>query len=207
MSRQAGSRRGGGGALGGAQGMNATASLVAAAVAVILGFFILRDINNDNDTGGGTAAPETTLVTDTTMAGATTTVPTGPTTGFKVQVVNAAGVSGAAGDMTVALQGLGFIVQPALTKSDATPKQTVTKVYYFSGSEAAAASVAASLGNVETAPMPDPVPSETGNIGEASVMVLLGTDLAGKPLPGQVPAATDTTVAPVVGETTTTVSG
>ncbi len=206
MSRQAGSRRSGGGGLGGAQGMNATASLVAAAVAVILGFFILRDINNDNDTGGGTAAPETTLVTDTTLVPVSTTVP-GPTTGFKVQVVNAAGVSGAAGDMTVALQGLGFIVQPALTKSDATPKQTVTKVYYFSGSEAAAASVAASLGNVETAPMPDPVPSETGNIGEASVMVLLGTDLAGKPLPGQVPAATDTTVAPAVAETTTSVSG
>lgn len=205
MSRQAGSRRSGGGGLGGAQGMNATASLVAAAVAVILGFFILRDINNDNDTGGSTAVPDTTLVTDTTLVAASTTVP-GPTTGFKVQVVNAAGVSGAAGDMTVALQGLGFIVQPALTKSDATPKQTVTKVYYFSGSEAAAASVAASLGNVETAPMPDPVPSETGNIGEASVMVLLGTDLAGKPLPGQVPAAADTTVPPVA-ETTTPVSG
>ena len=205
MSRQAGSRRGAGGGLGGPQGFNATASLVAAAVAVILGFFILRDINNDNDTGGGAAVPETTIATETTITGAATTLPAGPTTGFKVQVVNAAGVSGAAGDMTVALQGLGFIVQPALTKSDATPKQTVTKVYYFSGSEAAAASVAASLGNVETAPMPDPVPSETGNIGEASVMVLLGTDLAGKPLPGQVPAAN--TVPPAVAETTTTVSG
>ncbi len=203
MSRQAGARRGGSGGLGGPQGFNATASLVAAAVAVILGFFILRDINNDSDNGGGTAVTETTLATDTTLAGATTTTAAGPTTGFKVQVVNAAGVSGAAGDMTVALQGLGFIVQPALTKSDATPTQTVTKVYYFSGSEAAAASVAASLGNVETAPMPDPVPSETGNIGEASVMVLLGTDLAGKPLPGQVPAAADTTLAPVA-ETTTT---
>lgn len=202
MSRQAGPRRGG--ALGGAQGMNATASLVAAAVAVILGFFILRDINNDNDSGGGSASPDTTIATDTTIPGATTTLPSGPTTGFKVQVVNAAGVSGAAGDLTVALQGLGFIVQPALTKSDATPKQTVTKVYYFSGSEAAAASVAASLGNVETAPMPDPVPSETGNIGEASVMVLLGTDIAGKPLPGQVPAAAPATTAPVVAETTTT---
>ena len=133
-------------------------------------------------------------------------MPVGPTTGFKVQVVNGAGVSGAAGDMTVGLQGLGFIVQPALTKSDATPKQTITKVYYFSGSEAAAASVAAALGNVETAPMPDPIPSETGNIGEASVMVLLGTDLAGKPLPGQVPTAAPTTVAPVA-ETTTSVSG
>ncbi len=202
MSRQSGPRRGGSGGLGAGPGFNATASIVVAAVAVILGFFILRDINKGNDDGGDSAAVDTTLVdSSTTLPGASTTLP-GPTTGFKVQVVNAAGVSGAAGDMTVGLQGIGFIVQPALTKSDATPKQTVTKVYYFAGSEAAAASVAAALGGVETAPMPDPVPSETGNIGEASVMVLLGTDLAGKPLPGQVP--TQTTLPPVPAETTTT---
>jgi LytR cell envelope-related transcriptional attenuator len=204
MSRQAGPRRGGSGGLGGGQSVNSTVSIVVAAVAVILGFFILRDINNDN--GGGSAdggTSDTSVISETTLpAGPATTL--GQTTGFKVQVVNAAGVSGAAGDLTVALAGIGFIAQPALTKSDATPKQTVTKVYYFAGYEAAAASVAAALGGVETAPMPDPVPSETGNIGEASVMVLLGTDLAGKPLPGAVPTVT---AAPVVAETTTTVAG
>jgi hypothetical protein len=31
--------------------------------------------------------------------------------------------------------------------------------------------------------MPAPIPTETGNIGEASVLILLGTDIAGKPLP------------------------
>lgn len=205
MSRQAGPRRGGSGdrgGLGGAgQSFNSTASIVVAAVAVLLGFFILRDINKDNGGGGGsTATDDTSMVVESSVpSGPTTTL--GQTTGFKVQVVNAAGVSGAGGDMTVALGGIGFIVQPALTKSDATPKQTVTKVYYFAGYEAAAASVAAALGGVETAPMPDPIPSETGNIGEASVLVLLGTDLAGKPLPGAVPTVAETTT------TSTTVAG
>jgi hypothetical protein len=203
MSRPAGPRRAPGGA-GGVQNINSTVSIVVAAVAVVLGFFILRDINDDNGgttSGGDTTA--TTLVTDTTIAGATTSVAPGPTTGFKVQVVNAAGVSGAAGDLTVALQGAGYIVQPPLTKSDATPKQTVTKVYYVAGYEAAAASVAGTLGGVETGPMPDPIPSETGNLGEASVMVLLGTDLAGQPLPGAAPVQTTlpaaTTTTPPAG--------
>jgi hypothetical protein len=30
--------------------------------------------------------------------------------------------------------------------------------------------------------MPTPIPTETGSLGEASVLILLGTDLAGKPL-------------------------
>lgn len=202
MSRPAGPRRAPGG-VGGAQNINSTISIVVAAVAVVLGFFILRDINDDNGgSADGGATTETTVVTDTTLAGVTTTTIGGATTGFKVQVVNAAGVSGAAGDMTVALQGAGYIVQPPLTKSDATPKQTVTKVYYVAGFEAAAATVAGTLGGVETGPMPDPIPSETGNLGEASVMVLLGTDLAGKPLSGAAPVQTT-----LPAETTTTVAG
>jgi hypothetical protein len=98
-------------------------------------------------------------------------------------------------ELDVALQGLGFIVQPPLNKSDATPKQTLTMVYYIAGQEANAANVAAALGGVATAPMPDPVPTETGNMGEASVLVLLATDLAGKPIAGAPAAAATTTVA------------
>jgi len=39
------------------------------------------------------------------------------------------------------------------------------------------------------------VPTETGNMGEASVLVLLATDLAGKPIAGAPAAATTTTAA------------
>ena len=190
MSRQARPRAGGSA---GGQNFNSTLSIAVAAVAVIVGFFILRDINSNNDsTSTPVAGTETTLVTETTLAGETTTT-VAQTTGFKVLVANGAGVPGSAGDLSVALQGLGFIVEPPLNKSDATPKQTITRVYYIAGSEAAATSVAAALGGVETAPMPDPVPTETGSLGESSVLVLLGTDLAGKPISGAPVAATTTT--------------
>jgi hypothetical protein len=193
MSRQARPQNGGNGA---GQNFNSTLSIVVAVIAVLVGFFILRDINSDSSSPSSTPTDDTSVDAGTTVpdASQTTLAPVTNTTGFKVLVANASGVPGSAGDMSVALQGLGFIVQPPLNKSDATPKQTLTMVYYIAGQEANAANVAAALGGVATAPMPDPVPTETGNMGEASVLVLLATDLAGKPIAGAA-AATTTTVA------------
>ena len=194
MSRQARPQNGGNGA---GQNFNSTLSIVVAVVAVLVGFFILRDINSDSSSPSSTPTDDTSVDAGTTVpdASQTTLAPVTNTTGFKVLVANASGVPGSAGDLSVALQGLGFIVQPPLNKSDATPKQTLTMVYYIAGQEANAANVAAALGGVATAPMPDPVPTETGNMGEASVLVLLATDLAGKPIAGAPAAATTTTVA------------
>ena len=193
MSRQARPQTGGNGA---GQNFNSTLSIVVAVVAVLVGFFILRDINSDSSNSSSSPSDYTSVDVGTTVPdAAVTTLPAATnTTGFKVLIANASGVPGSAGDLSVALQGLGFIVQPPLNKSDATPKQTLTMVYYIAGQEANAANVAAALGGVATAPMPDPVPTETGNMGEASVLVLLATDLAGKPIAGA-PAATTTTVA------------
>ena len=193
MSRQARPQAGGNGA---GQNFNSTLSIVVAVVAVLVGFFILRDINSDSSNPSSTPTDDTCVDAGTTVpdASQTTLAPVTNTTGFKVLVANGSGVPGSAGDLSVALQGLGFIVQPPLNKSDATPKQTLTMVYYIAGQEANAANVAAALGGVATAPMPDPVPTETGNMGEASVLVLLATDLAGKPIAGA-PAAATTTVA------------
>jgi hypothetical protein len=193
MSRQARPQTGGNGA---GQNFNSTLSIVVAVVAVLVGFFILRDINSDSSNSSSSPSDDTSVDAGTTVPdAAVTTLPAATnTTGFKVLIANASGVPGSAGDLSVALQGLGFIVQPPLNKSDATPKQTLTMVYYIAGQEANAANVAAALGGVATAPMPDPVPTETGNMGEASVLVLLATDLAGKPIAGA-PAATTTTVA------------
>jgi hypothetical protein len=194
MSRQARPQTGGNGA---GQNFNSTLSIVVAVVAVLVGFFILRDINSDSSNSSSSPSDDTSVDAGTTVPdAAVTTLPAATnTTGFKVLVANASGVPGSAGDLSVALQGLGFIVQPPLNKSDATPKQTLTMVYYIAGQEANAANVAAALGGVATAPMPDPVPTETGNMGEASVLVLLATDLAGKPIAGAPAAATTTTVA------------
>ena len=184
--------------------VNSVLSIAVAVLAVLLGFFILRDLRNDS----GVAVPEETApsgdaATDTTVEvlPVETTVASVQLTAFKVQIANASGVSGSAGLLTTEMQGKGYIVQPAINKSEITPKQTVTVVYYLLGSEAAAARVAQELGGVATAPMPTPIPTETGSLGEASVLILLGTDLAGKPLAilagGAAPA-------PVIVTTTTT---
>jgi hypothetical protein len=50
--------------------------------------------------------------------------------------------------------------------------------------------------------MPTPIPTETGSLGEASVLVLLGTDLAGKPL-SIIAGGAATTPAVIVTTTTT----
>ncbi|MEI8322288.1 MAG: LytR C-terminal domain-containing protein [Actinomycetes bacterium] len=194
MSRPARPQAGGNGA---GQNFNSTLSIVVAVVAVLVGFFILRDINSNGTSSSSSPSDDTSVDAGTTVTdAAVTSLPAATnTTGFKVLVANASGVPGSAGDVSVALQGLGFIVQPPLNKSDATPKQTLTMVYYIAGQEANAANIAAALGGVATAPMPDPVPTQTGNMGEASVLVLLGTDLAGKPLAGAPAAVTTTTVA------------
>ena len=184
---------------GGGSNVNSTLSIIIAVLAVLLGFFILRDIRSDQSgqtlqaESDNTVAPET----DTTLV----EVPVATTlvlTAFKVQVANASGLSGSAGQLTTELQGRGYIVQPALNKSEITPKQTVTVVYYLLGSEAAAAAVANELGGVGIAAMPAPIPTETGKLGEASVLVLLGTDIAGKPL-----GSGASVVVPVAPTTTT----
>ena len=183
----------------GGSNVNSTLSIIIAVLAVLLGFFILRDIRNDQS--GQTLQTES----DNTVATGTETtlveVPVATTlvlTAFKVQIANASGLSGSAGQLTTELQGRGYIVQPALNKSEITPKQTVTVVYYLLGSEAAAAAVANELGGVGIAAMPAPIPTETGKLGEASVLILLGTDIAGKPL-----GSGSTVVVPVAPTTTT----
>jgi hypothetical protein len=168
-----------------AANVNSVLSIAVAVLAVLLGFFILRDLRNDSGIASSeNAAPTEDVASETTldtMPVQTTTAPV-VLTAFKVQIANASGVSGSAGLLTTEMQGKGYIVQPAINKSEITPRQTVTVVYYLLGSEAAAAQVAQELGGVATAPMPTPIPTETGSLGEASVLVLLGTDLAGKPL-------------------------
>ena len=180
--------------------VNSTMSIVIAAVALLLGYFILRDIQSNDSPGGGNEVVSDTTVVDTVAPDVTTTS-TIVLTAFKVQVANASKVAGSAGQLTVELQGRGYIVQPALNASEITPKQTTTVVYFLAGSEAAAAAIANELGGVATAPMPAPIPTETGKLGEASVLILLGTDVAGKPLTSPIP-----TSSPAVAVTTTTVA-
>ena len=187
-----------------ASNVNSVLSIAVAVLAVLLGFFILRDLRNDTSVAspeaGQTDESATQETTVETIAVETTTAPVA-LTAFKVQIANASGVSGSAGLLTTEMQGRGYIVQPAINKNEITPKQTVTVVYYLLGSEAPAAQVARELGGVATSPMPTPIPTETGSLGEASVLILMGTDVAGKPLSI---LASGTVAPPVIITTTTT---
>ena len=182
-----------------------TLGAAVAVVALVLGFLILRDVRGD---GGVATGPVGTPDPNATLAPGATVDPAAPTTlpafsinGFKIQVANASGLAGSAGDMTTKLQDQGYVVQVAMNVAAGTAKRMKTGVFYLAGCEAASQNVAAVLGgNVEVAAMPQPIPVETGTVGEACILVLLGTDLANKPLAGVVgggsgSAATTTTVA------------
>ncbi len=186
-------------------GVSTTLGIIVAAIAVLLGFLILRDINRDRDSnvsaGPVSSEPMTTDpgMSDSTLVPMDTT--TLPRTGYKVLVANGSGISGTAGQMSTALQAQGFVVvQPATNAAETVGKQSITVVYYVPGYESGAAAVSQVLGGVATQPVASPPPVESGDLGEATVLVLLGTDLAGKLLPGALPtadpsAAASTTVA------------
>lgn len=177
-----------------------TMGAVVAVVALLLGFLVLRDVSGSSlDTS--TPTPQETVPGGGTVdPNATTTTVQFSTLGFKLIVANASGVAGSAGSMTLALQNLGFIAPPAVNLAPGAAKRQKTGVFYTAGCEANAQKVAEVLGgNVDVAAMPNPVPTETGNLGDACVLILLGTDLAGKPLKGatgtgQGQVATTTTV-------------
>jgi hypothetical protein len=182
-----------------------TLGAAVAVIALVLGFLILRDVRGD---GGASTGPVGTADPNATLAPGGTVDPSAPTTlpafsinGFKIQVANASGLAGSAGDMTTKLQDQGYVVQVAMNVAAGTAKRMKTGVFYLAGCEAASQNVAAVLGgNVEVAAMPQPIPVETGTVGEACILVLLGTDLANKPLAGVVgggsgAAATTTSVA------------
>lgn len=192
--------RGGRQAAGGVS-ISTSLSVIVAAIAVLLGFLILRDINRDR--GGVTFEPGTDSQTEETLVEGeeTSSVPVEALdrTGFKVLVANASGVQGAAGQMTTALQAQQFIVSQPVNSAESVGKISATVVYYVPGYDSAATIVADVLGGVQILPVPVPPPVESESLGEAVVLVMLGTDLAGKLLPGALPEAP-----PVLKPTTTT---
>lgn len=152
-----------------------------------------------------TSTTSTTTSTTSTLAPTTTVAPTtlpptlppttpAPTTtlaplvkeGATVLVANAAGVSGAAAELTTALRNLGFTLVDPVNAAGTEEELALSKVYYRAGGEDVATSIARLMGDVVTLPMPTPPPvvGALEGLGEATVLVMLGEDLAGKTLPG-----------------------
>lgn len=177
---------------GGGAPMGSTVAIVVTAVAVILGFLILRKVNDKQDTSSAnsnTTLPATTLpVADTTPTNPPTTpAPAVDKKATKVQVANASKISGVAKQLTQSLKDAGFDVSAATNASVTTPAAT-TKVIYDQNDPNAlgvATLVAAALGNVAVEVSPNPPPVKDNSFAAGSkVIILLGTDLAGKPLAG-----------------------
>jgi hypothetical protein len=193
--------------------MGSTISIVVAVVAVIMGFLILKNITSDNSGKSAGTPSETTNPINVVDPNATTipleTTTTAPAmvyTGATVIVANASGVQGTAGQFSKALGQVGFTMATPTNAAGAEAKLATSKVYFLPGGELVAASVAKSMGGVAFSALPTPVPvkGEAAGIGEATVVVMLGSDLAGKALPALAGDPVSTTVPPVTGLGTTT---
>jgi hypothetical protein len=189
-------------------------SIVLAVVAVVAGFLILRSVFDDDENGSSGLEPpgSTADEPDTTTPasnGSTPTTPAPTTTVGRVNsatvvVANASGIGGSAGQMTTALEAVGYRLGEATDSSEGQMDNSV--IYFVRNDQAARAtadSVARDMGGLRVQRMPDE-PPVTGNLGNATVLVMLGTDAAGKTLaelnPTQVPA-------PSVAGTTPTTTG
>jgi hypothetical protein len=142
-------------------------------IAALLGILILKngfDSSASVDTGGSGAT--TTTVAATTTAAATTTTTVNKAS-FTVLVANASGTQGAAGRLSDKMKADGFTMAQPVT---ATAKADTTKVYFLSGYEAAAASVASYLAVGAPEAMPEPKP--VADLGQAQVLVVEGRDIA-----------------------------
>jgi hypothetical protein len=194
--------------------MGSTISIVVAVVAVVVGFLVLRNINDDNGSDAGGLPGQTTLAetdpdqTTTTTSPAPVTTTTTPliTTGANVVVANASGAGGSAKAMSDALTQAGFTTVKAANAAGAEQLLDASKVYFLTGADQVAASVARAMGGIATAPMPAVVPVQGGDAGlsGATVLVMLGKDLANKPLPLFAAPAPSLPSAPLETTTTTT---
>ena len=205
MSQRRGARGrpgGGGGGAGGSGGNAGARGALLLAVAVILGIVLLQQFDTDVDSGAqvstDTSAVSGDETTTTRRVGLTTAPPVVPTTAaarpkgeVKVLVANGSGLRGLAAATSNSLKGLGYAT---LSPVDATATVEKTSVQFADGWEAEAREVAASLSLPATvvtrATSPPVAPVD---LGDAKVVVVLGTDVPGS-----------STTAPAGGTTTTT---
>jgi len=157
-------------------------------------------------TDGVLSTPTTTTSTTTTSSTTTSTTTTVPptttppplvTTGASVLVANASSVDGAAAVLTDDLRTAGFTVADPTNGFGIDADLATSKIYVAAGGEDVARSISRLMGGVPLFEMPTPVWVSGGSatLGDATVVVMLGRDLAGLHL-GE--------MAPVFGATTTT---
>lgn len=189
--------------------VGSSVAIVVTAIALILGFLILRQVNTDP----GSTAPGSEESTST--SGTSFGIPTGSSTtstteplvysGTRVLVANCSSLNQVAGQLSLALGGLGFSMAEA---TNGTVKLDTSKVLYNADDPAAlpvANSVARILGGIQVEPAPVPLPAGEGTWPEGTaVLVMLGSDYAGKSIseiqanPSALPVAVETTTTTIL---------
>ncbi len=194
---------------------SATTALAGVGVAALL----LASCGGDDDADATTTTTAASLGATTTTLGSTATTTTTPsvttttpapveyvTEGATVVVANASGINGAAGRLTDRLAAVGFTTAAATNSSDAVSNLSASQIHYVAD-DADALAVAESLraalggGDIELLEVTVPAPTESGELGDATVLVLMGDDVADKSLeelqgvvaPATVPESTDAT--------------
>lgn len=151
-------------------------------VAVVIGLFLLRNgldtseaVTNSGNRPAASSS-NTTQPDDTT----TTTLASRAPAEVPTIVLNDSGASGVAGAYSAALAALGYqLTNPDGANADAPGDAPLTVIYYAPGFELEAAAVGVAIGAPDTvvaSPLPTTPP---GPIASASVVVVIGTDLAG----------------------------
>lgn len=172
--------------------MGSTLAIVIAIAAVVVGFLILKNINSDDNKGPSATTPLTNAPIDTSQTitsqptvftEPTTTIFTPVTTGASVIVANSSHQNGVAKTLSTALQGQQFTM---VAPTNGSTKEAATKIQYKDGDTAALAvaqSVAKVMGVATVDVMPTPVAlADPTTLAEATVLILLGDDKAGKTL-------------------------
>jgi len=191
-------------------------TIVLALIAVAVGFLIFRSID-DSDAGGPEVSGGATTVagaattapgaTTATTAAAATTAPTRVVDGATLIVANASAASGVATQMTQQLETAGYTMADPTDQAEGDENLETSVVYYVEAPpqiQTVAQSVARDLGGLEVQPMPNPIPVDGGSIGTATVLVMLGDDIAGQSLADIVEESGGNVQAPAPAGATTT---
>lgn len=138
-------------------------------------------VAEDDETPATVAESTTTTTTTTTAPEETATSIELVTEGATVVVANASIVGGSAGRMTDQLATVGFTTAEP---TNATEKVLDSVVHHTDddGAQEVAESVAEALGGVAVEPLPEEAPVEGGDLGDATVLLLLGDNQADRTL-------------------------
>ena len=166
-------------------GSNVARTVVLVVVAAILGVFIVRQIPKSTTQGLATSTPsgtnKPTGKTTTTMAPAVTTTLTPTTTtvslvGVKVLVLNGSGVAGSAGKWATALTANGITSTPGNAKK---ADYKTSAMYFVQGFDKQAEAIHLKVPSLPVSGLvPTGADAPIDDLGGASIVVLLGQDLA-----------------------------